>query len=217
MGPMMVIDLCKFMCRNRRTGRPLRVLLLVATLCAEWVPVKAGGEASAASPRGAKPIPPVGVADARQAGTAAQLYFSRGVPGPRLSYFRLSDPSATTAQCCLSTQGRPVPDLDVPNLTAAEQQETMRIAAVLDHDAAASFIGVAFDGTGATAQRLSPHQVRIKWAGQKLALDVFHCVSSEGMHVRVAEIGAGGELAHYYVPLGLDVEADCTPDLMPGL
>jgi len=198
-------------------GRRVRMLLLVATLCAVWVPVKAGGEASAAAPRGAKPLPLVGVADARQAGTAAQLYFSRSVPGLRLSYFRLSDPSATSAQCCLSTKGRPVLDLDVPNLTAAEQQETVRIAAVLDHDAEASFIGVAFAGVGATAQRLSPHQVRIEWAGQKLALDVFHCVSSEGMHVRVAESGAGSELAHYYVPLGYDVEADCTPHLMPGL
>ncbi len=213
----MVTDPCKVTRRNRRTGRPWRVLLLAATLCAAGVPVNAGGEASVAAPRGAKPIPPIGVADARQAGAAAQLYFSRSVPGRRLSYFRLSDPSATTAQCCLRTQGRPVPDLDVANLAAAQQQETMRIAAVLDHDAAAGFIGVAFDGAGATAQRLSPHQVRIGWAREKLAVDVFHCVSSEGMHVRVVVNGTGSELAHYYVPLGYDVEADCTPVLMPGL
>ena len=211
----MVTDLSKFMYRNRRAGRPWCVLLLAAALSVAWVPVKADGKASAVAPRGAKPIPPVGVVDARHAGTAAQLYFSRGVPGRQLSYFRLSDPSATTAQCCLSTKGRPALDLEVPNLAAAEQQATVRTAAVLGHDAEAGFIGVAFGGAGATAQRLSPHQVRIGWAREKLTLDVFHCVSSEGMHVRVAENGTGRELAHYYVPLGADVEADCTPDLMP--
>jgi hypothetical protein len=75
---------------------------------------------------------------------------------------------------------------------------------------------LAFNGTGATVQRLSPHQVRVEWASEKLALDVFHCVSRESMHVRVAESGTGSELAHYYVPLVAEVDPDCTPGLMPG-
>jgi hypothetical protein len=212
----MVTDPCKFMCRNRSADRPWSVLLLAAMLSAAWVPVKADGQASAAAIPGAKPIPPIGVVDARHAGTGAKLYFSRGVPGRRLSYFRLSDPSATAAQCCLSTKGRPVSDLGVPRLAAGKQRASMRISAVLEHDAEVGFIGLAFDGAGAAVQRLSLHHVRIEWAGEKLALDVFHCVSSEGMHVRVADTRTGSELAHYYVPLGAEVDADCTPDLMPG-
>lgn len=61
-----------------------------------------------------------------------------------------------------------------------------------------------------------PHQVRMGWATENLVLDVFHCVSSEGLHVRIAEDSTGSELAHYYVPLGAEVDADCTPELMPG-
>jgi len=192
------------------------VLLLVATLSAAWVPVRADGAAGAAAARGTRPVPLVGVVDARHAGTAAQLYFSRSVPMRRWSYFRLSDLSATAAQCCLSPKGRPASDPGVPSLAAGAQRATVRMAALLSHDAEAGFIGLVFDGTGAAARRLSPHQVRVEWAREKLVLDVFHCVSSEGMHVRVAEGGTGSELAHYYVPLGADVDADCTPDLMPG-
>jgi hypothetical protein len=215
-GPMMVTDPCQFTRRKQLAGRPWCVLLLVATLSAAWMSAQADGAASAAAAPGMRPVPPVGVVDARHAGAAAQLYFSRSVPMRRLSYFRLSDPTATAAQCCLSPKGRPVSDPGVPSLAAGAQQATVRMAAVLSQGMEVGFIGLAFDGAGAVAQRLSVHQVRVEWARKKLALDVFHCVSSEGMHVRVAESSTGGELAHYYVPLGADVDADCTPDLMPG-
>lgn len=212
----MATDPCKFTGRNRRTGRPWHVLVLVATLSVAWVSVKADGQASAAATPGARPIPPVGVVDARHAGTAAQIYFSRRMPGRRLSYFRLSDPSAAAAQCCLSTKGRAASELGVLRLAAGKQRATVRVPAVLDHNAEAGFIGLTFDGAGAIAQRLSPHQVRIGWAREKLVLDVYHCVSGEGMHVRVAENSTGSELAHYYVPLGAEVDADCTPDMTLG-
>lgn len=216
----MVIDPCRMPRRIQLTGRVRHVLVLVATLSTTaWVPVRADGAASAAAAPGARPVPLVGVVDARHSGTAARIYYSRSVPMRRLSYFRLSDVSATSAQCCVSPKGRPVSDPGVPSLAAGAPRATVRMAASLSHAVEAGFIGVVFDSTGAIAQRISPHQVRIEWAREKLALDVFHCVSSEGMHVRVApaaEGSTGNELAHYYVPLGADVDADCTPDVMPG-
>ena len=215
----MVIDRCRMTRRNRATGRPGRrwyALLLVASLSAACISVRADGAASAASARATKPVPVLGVVDARHAGTAVQLYFNRSVPMRRLSYFRLSDPSATAAQCCVSPKGRPVSDPGVPSLVAGAQRATVRLAASLSHDAETGFVGFAFDGTGAIARRLSPHRVRVEWDSEKLALDVFHCVASEGMHVRVADGRTGSELAHYYVPLGADVDADCTPELIPG-
>lgn len=157
----------------------------------------------------------VGIVDARHAGTAAHLYFGGAVPTDRLSYLRLSDPAAAASQCCVAAYGPTAVNNTVLRQAEKENLGTLQAPATLAPGSDTGFIGIAFEAQGAAAERLSPYHVRVAWPRRKQSLDAFHCLSSEGMHVRVVDTATGVEVVRYYVALGTEVDADCTDALMP--
>lgn len=201
---------------HNRAAQGRFVLAGLAVLALMWAGMAwADGDPHAGTARKQPTAAKVGIVDARHAGKAAHLYFSLAVPARRLSYFRLSDPAATASQCCVAANGRTVANNTVLRRAESGNIGTRRAPATLAPGSDEGFIGIAFEAQGVAAERLSPHHVRVAWPQRKQSLDAFHCLSSEGLHVRVADTATGAEVVRYYVPLGSEVDADCTDALMP--
>jgi hypothetical protein len=154
-----------------------------------------------------------GIVDARHGGRAVKLTVSQPARGKQLTYLNLSQPEATQAACCIATGKR---------LSKAQAGREVW-AGTLSRRAANGFFGIALVRAPQRIERTSPNEIVLSWRATRTvsaaaSVRVIHCVSSEGFNVRVVDASkgaAGTELNRYYVPLGMDVEPDCTPALMP--
>ena len=155
----------------------------------------------------------VGVIDARHGGRTVKLNLSQSVWPKQLRYFSVSQTERTQSSCCVTIGKR---------ATKAQDGSEVR-AGLLSRRAPEGFFGVVFVNAPSQIERTSPNEVRLSWHASRapataVSVRVIHCVSAEGLNVRVLKQtdGADGtELHRYYVPLGMDIEPDCTPALMP--
>ena len=162
-------------------------------------------------PRSAEGI--VGIVDARHGGRAVKLNVSQPVREKQLRYLNLSQVEPTQSSCCVTIGKR----------TAKGEAGSEVRAGTLSRRASLGFFGVVFATAPSHIERTSPNEVLLSWRASgadaaSSSVRLIHCVSAEGLNVRVLKRAGGtegAELRRYYVPLGMDVEPDCTPALMP--
>lgn len=202
--------------------RALRFSLAALAVASAAAPVTASAGASAAAPA-ATATPWFALADLRQPRQAALLYAPRG-PAPRtaLSFIPLA-PAEGKPQvaCCVQVRGKAKPDTDSGAALLQADSEApplQRQAARLSKPVSGPVLALAIDGRRPVVDSTAAHTLLIHWPGRAEQLRVQHCVSAEGLHLRVTPVAAqGGPAApvqHFYLPLGMEVEADCPADMM---
>ena len=71
------------------------------------------------------------------------------------------------------------------------------------------FVGLALMGQGVRVRRLSEQTLSVSWKRLPGKVVVEHCLSQEGIHIRLSEPAHPDKPVHYYLPLGMAVEANC--------
>lgn len=139
--------------------------------------------------------------------------------GTALSYVPLAPADAAPhAACCLQARGRAKPDTDSGAALLKADTEApplSRQAARLSRPIPGPAIAVALDRRHAIVESPAAQTLLIRWPGRAEQLLVQHCTSNEGLHVRITQQGGKPAPAqHFYLPLGMDVEASCPADMM---
>jgi hypothetical protein len=78
----------------------------------------------------------------------------------------------------------------------------------------APMIALALAGPVPKVTAVSAHRLRLTWPGKAGAWRVEHCASSEGMHLRLQPEDGSAPPRAFYLPLGMDVEANCPADML---
>ncbi|GKS88681.1 hypothetical protein [Acidovorax sp. SUPP2539] len=148
----------------------------------------------------------VGLLDARRP-DAPRLVLGQPQPeGEALHYLRLSPPMGQKPECCVQA-GAAVQDGSILQYRGEDTVPADERDAKFQKAPEEGFVGLLL-AKNALVSRTNAHRVVLQWPDRKARVRVDHCLSSEGMHVRVAESGAKGQWvlkAHYYLPLGADV------------
>lgn len=165
-------------------------------------------------------VPGLGIVDARHA--AAQVVVAPPPTPALLPFVRLSDPNARRVECCVRVQPGQIPATitragaggDADALPPLQAQP----ARVLPASEAGPFVGLVLPpSSGARVLARTAHALTLQWfvAGGEHAqrARVRHCLSSEGLHVWWRPLSSArakpASWEHVYLPLGMDVEADC--------
>ena len=147
----------------------------------------------------------VSVFDARNPLAATVLLEGRQGSDP-LRYVDLTAFAPTRLACCL-IPGRTESQTEVLRLDKADQSVPVVGHAAAPHPPLRhGLVGLAIAGQGVRVRRLSAQRLDLRWRGAG-RVSVSHCLSQEGMHVRlwVAAEHHPSE-RHYYLPLGSEVE-----------
>ena len=139
----------------------------------------------------------------------------------RLHYVPLAPPAAARLACCLRP-GRAVAATEEEDALApfelradAEDRPLIRRAlARPPRRIGVPMLALAVPGRAPKVQAVSAHRLRLTWAGQAGAWLVGHCASAEGMHLRVQPEDGSAPPRAFYLPLGMEVEADCPVDML---
>lgn len=128
-------------------------------------------------------------------------------------YFRLAPEASQAPECCVTT-GQPA-ESDILRYQGKKGTEAVAAtarAALFMPPVAEGFIGLQL-AEGARVRVLGPQRLLVWWPDRPGLTRVDHCLSREGLHVQWREQAANGRWAsaqHYYLPLGMDVEPDCS-------
>ena len=204
------------MATERRTPRRPAVLALVGLLFS-------GMAAHAGTPPTAQPAAQVaqaaqavssrvGLLDARRPDAPRLVMATPQPDGEPQHYLRLSPPVGKKPECCVqpgvAAQEASILQYRGEDAVPADEREAQFQKAPEE-----GFVGLLLQ-KNAVVTRTTAHRIVLRWPDRKARVRVDHCLSSEGMHVKIAESGAKGQWtpkAHYYLPLGSDVAADCPP------
>lgn len=208
------------MVTERRHPTPARARHLLLALALACGGAHAKGPAPAHA--GAAPAPPlserVGIVDARSP-DAARIATAPGAKGgaadAELRYLRLSPPPGKAAECCIQPQApTPTQEASILRYDGDDAQPAGEREARFTQPPGDGFVGLAVHGKPAVT-RASSNRVFLQWPDHKGSVRVDHCLSTEGLHVKIADsVGPGRwkPAAHYYLPLGADVPPDCPAD-----
>ena len=158
-------------------------------------------------------------------GSNAMAYLTDGMTISKSStirFMRLSPPISEGLKCCARVNR--APSLLSPHTTDVEV-----ISTIAQKDAATHFttvrlpkgqhpeplVGIGFTQAVSKVLRENDHALLVKRPGGKGDLRVQHCLTSEAFTMRVVDVASSKERRRYYLPLGMDVEADCTEEIMP--
>ncbi|MBI5256154.1 MAG: hypothetical protein HY855_06620 [Burkholderiales bacterium] len=207
---------------DHRGAQPARAAVATTLLACAAAIAHAGGGATAG---GSGPV--LALADLRVVGAAAAAYpgvaypFAPGrlVLGQRLHWVPLAPadaPAASRARCCLQLgAARGAVPAGALSLGAAGPSAPMAGRSARARPAPTMpVIALAFTGAGATVSNLSAQGLTLRWAGLPGAVQVAHCTSGEGLHVRLSGWPSPGAVQQLYLPLGMDVEPSCPPDML---
>ena len=174
-----------------------------------------GWAGMAAAPAAAGSDPVVGIVDMKRP-KAGRLHLPASAPRTtQLHFLRLSEPAAGAIECCLRVRAG-APNTGV-SLTVEGREVTLRSARVrLSRPVEEGFIGLALGGVNPRARRVSAHEVELAWPGTQQRVKVFHCLTGEALQVWAVDAASEREVGRYSVPLGMDVEADCSESIMPA-
>ena len=161
--------------------------------------------------------------DARRTGKSAIVYATAEIAlnkASAISFMRLSPPMSTALECCARVTRATSPSRDLQSRVSGTQSAARFTTAQLSKPTTVPFVGVGFVGAMAkTAQivRENEHSFLFKRGGQSTDDRIQHCISGETFHLRVIDVDTLQERRRYSLPLGMDVEADCTEQIMPML
>ncbi|MBL8357519.1 MAG: hypothetical protein JNM01_22225 [Delftia acidovorans] len=159
-------------------------------------------------------FPPISLLDARKPQAAIAVSGGSIAATGQQHYFRLAPETSQTPECCVTT-GQPAESsiLRYQGKTGTEAVAADARAALFMPPVAEGFIGLQL-AEGARVRVLGPQRLLVWWPDRPGLTRVDHCLSREGLHVQWREQVASGRWAgaqHYYLPLGMDVEPDCSP------
>ena len=161
--------------------------------------------------------------DASRTGKPAIVYATAELALNRSSaigFARLSPPVSTALECCARVTRATSPSRDLQSRLVGAESASRFTTAQLTKRPLVPFIGVGFVGaTAQTAQivRENEHSFLLKRGAANADVRVQHCVSGETFHLRAIDVVTLQERRRYSLPLGMDVEADCTEQIMPTL
>jgi hypothetical protein len=149
----------------------------------------------------------VGLIDARLP-SAAVAIGETPAAGTKLRFFRLSSTTRRGVECCVKV-GNAAATTELLLYQGSETLAAPASAATVSSPVDEGFIGLALMGQGVRVRRLSEQKLSVSWSHLPGKVVVEHCLSQEGIHVRLSETSHPDEPVHYYLPLGMDVEANC--------
>ncbi len=154
----------------------------------------------------------VGVVDASSPGSArVALASGDAAPGGELHYLPLY-PAAKAPECCVRPQAAvPARDVSILRFDGDDSQLAAEHAAQFTQAPDGPFTGLAVQGK-AMVTRASDQRLFLQWPDRKVSVRVDHCVSAEGVHVRIADSAGPGRwqpAAYYYLPLSKPAAPDC--------
>lgn len=154
----------------------------------------------------------VGVVDASSPGSArVALASGDAAPGGELHYLPLY-PAAKAPECCVRPQAAvPARDVSILRFDGDDSQLAAEHAAQFTQAPDEPFTGLAVQGK-AMVTRASDQRLFLQWPDRKVSVRVDHCVSAEGVHVRIADSAGPGRwqpAAYYYLPLSKPATPDC--------
>ena len=161
--------------------------------------------------------------DASRTGKPAIVYATAEIAlnkSSSIGFMRLSPPLSTALECCARVTRPTSASRDLQARLAGAAPSARFTTAQLTQRQPTSFIGVGFvDATAETIKimRENEHSFLLNRAGTDAEERVQHCVSGETFHLRVIDRVTAQEKRRYSLPLGMDVEADCTEQIMPTL
>lgn len=170
-------------------------------------------------PAAAGTAPPwLGLVDARHPDQPAVLYALPGgeqaAPPKSLPFVRL-DGATPRIECCLRAGAvRAAPAGAAAQLRQADggsRPLEARTARTPKSRHGAVLLAVA-GGAGLQVERPSPQTLLLRRPGETTPLAVRHCVSGDGLQLRWTL--PGGQPQQAWLPLGMDVEADCPPEML---
>jgi hypothetical protein len=163
----------------------------------------------------------LGLADLRRPSAAARVYplQAQGPTPARLRYVPLAPPTAAQIACCLRP-GRSAAageDLSPPVELIADGEDRPLLGRALTRrprNTGGPMIALALAGPVPKVEAVSPQRLRLTWPGRAGAWRIEHCASAEGMHLRVQPEDGSAPPRAFYLPLGMEVEADCPADML---
>lgn len=176
-----------------------------------------GGDGAQAgtSPRvlaSASPLSPrVGLLDSRRP-DAPRLVMGQPQPeGEPRHYLRLAPSMGKKLECCVragaAAQETSILQYHDEDMVPADERD-----ATFQKAPEEGFVALLLP-KNSVVLRTSARQVVLQLPGHHVRVRVDHCLSSEGMHLKIAESDAKGQWmpkAHYYLPLETDVMPDCS-------
>ena len=168
-------------------------------------------------------MPWLGLADLNPA-SRSRVYPLQAKPAAtpaRLHYVPLAPPTAARIACCLRP-GRAAAATEEDDALApvelrsdAEDRPLVRRAlARPPRSIGVPMLALAVAGPAPKVQAVSAQRLRLTWPGRTGAWLVGHCASAEGMHLRVQPEDGSAPPRAFYLPLGMEVEADCPADML---
>ncbi len=153
----------------------------------------------------------VGLIDARLP-TAAVVMGDASAAGTTLRFFRLSSTTRRGVECCVNV-GNGAATTELLLYQGSETLAAMANAATVSSPIDENFIGLALMGNGVQVRQLSAQKLSVSWKRLPGKVVVEHCLSQEGMHVHLSDPKQPNQREHYYLPLGMAVEANCPASL----
>ena len=140
---------------------------------------------------------------------------------PRLHYVPLAPPTAARMACCLRPGNEVAATKDEDTLAPfelladAEDRPLVRRALARPHrSVGVPMLALAVAGPVPKVEAVSAQRLRLTWPGRAGAWRVEHCASTEGMHLRLQPEDGSAPPRAFYLPLGMDVEADCPAHML---
>jgi hypothetical protein len=172
--------------------------------------VCAMGVAANAQPVPKEPLARVRLIDA-QLPSAAVVVGERPLVINKQRFYRLSSPVRRGVECCVN-----ISEVDaqtaVLRYQVTEPSAATALVATFDMPLDEGFVGLALSGPDVRVRRINAHKVSVSWKRHQGRVDVEHCLSQEGLHVRLRH---AGHRVHYYLPLGVTVEPNCPASMVP--
>jgi hypothetical protein len=164
---------------------------------------------------------PYVVVDASKANRAAIIYSTTNVVLVKNSvvrFLRLSLPFSSGFECCAYVGRGQARSRDLVAYDFSGGSPSRYTTARLGRHSEVPFIALGVVGPAGDMPRVvreDEHSFLMRYHGERADHRVQHCVTGETFHVRVTDAASARELLRYSLPLGMDVQADCTDVLMP--
>lgn len=127
-----------------------------------------------------------------------------------LRFYRLSSPVFRGVECCVNIGEGAAPS-SVLRYQGTDTSAVAAQAATFDKSLDEGFVGLVLAGPDVKVRRINTHKVSVSWKHHRGKVDVEHCLSQEGLHVRLSHVG---RRVHYYLPLGAAVEPNCPASMV---
>lgn len=153
-----------------------------------------------------------GVLDARFAGREVTARLDSKVSAQR-RYALVQLPAVAEAlpikACCVNVKAK------LPRAKQDTSSTSIAYRGQLSYSPELGFFGLLLKSAPDTVTRTSAHEFQMAWHKKHVTLNAVHCLSNEGLHIRLLDGKSNEEIRRYYVSLDMAVEPTCTPSIMP--